>query len=778
MSTPGLAPHLLAGLSLALTLVAAPALAGPTVHNADFESGQSGKVPPGWTLREISARQGFTARLTDQNPAGGKQCLELACDKFLTFGPYGAVSQSVPARELRGKRVRFRALIRTSGLANFSAAGLFARVHRPAFRPGHCSEMNDRPERGKKWVEHSVVVDVADDAEHLEVGFVLHMAGVAWFDDATLEVLGPAGVGNTPPAPLTDRGRANLTAFARLLAYVRFFHPSDESAATDWSHFAVGHVAAVEAARSPEELAARLSELFGPLAPTLRTYVTGRPPPAVPALAAPPEGVAVRVLAWRHLGSNPNGLHGHYRSERVADRDLPGAAPLWRSPEPLPRPVEVYEADLGGGVSCRLPLSVYADAKGTLPRAVAKPKPSVKPADFQPTGDDRDTRLACVCLAWGVLQHFYPYFEETRADWPDALREALTSAATDADAAAFYRTMCRLIARLEDSHGSVRPGSGAPRYDGALPLSWDVVEGKLAVTWVDPAAQLRIKVGDVVESIDGTPAAECVKAAERLASGATPGHRRYRTCAGLRIGPASQPVTLALCTPTGTTYRLTLPRAPADDAPLRGPSMREPRLPRFARPAPGVVYLDLDRYNDEEFPKALEEAQKAEGVVFDMRGYPQVGMYLLRLFATKPWVGDRYSDVITVRPDRRGVKLETYKPPVTKPIVPPWKAKVAFLTDGRAVSYAETFLAVADNTKIGTIVGEPTAGSNGGIALYVLPDGTRVSWTGQKAVRADGSRLHGVGIQPAVTVHRTLKGLAEGRDEVLDKAVELVRPPK
>ncbi|MFL5241745.1 MAG: hypothetical protein ACJ8FY_06525 [Gemmataceae bacterium] len=324
--------------ALVLAIAAGPAHAAPPLTNADFESGQLGKVPPGWALRAISARQGFTARLTDQNPAGGKQSLELACKEFLTFGPYGAVSQSVPADTLRGKRVRFRAKVRTSGLANFAAAGLFARVHRPDFRPGHCAEMNDHPERGKEWVERSVVVDVAADAERLEVGFVLHMAGTAWFDDAALEVLGPAGVGNVPPGPLSDRGRANLTAFARLLAYVRFFHPSDASAATDWGRFAVGHVEAVEAARSPDELATCLTELFAPLAPTLRTYVTGKAPPAVAEPAAPSEGAAVRLLAWRHLGSNPNGLHGHYRSDRVADRDLPGATPLKLSPAPLPPP--------------------------------------------------------------------------------------------------------------------------------------------------------------------------------------------------------------------------------------------------------------------------------------------------------------------------------------------------------------------------------------------------------------------------------------------------------
>ncbi|HUR54009.1 MAG TPA: S41 family peptidase, partial [Gemmataceae bacterium] len=487
-----------------------------------------------------------------------------------------------------------------------------------------------------------------------------------------------------------------------------------------------------------------------------------------------PAGSDVRVVGWRHLGADPNGLHGRYKHERVADRDVPGS-PRKKGPDPLPKPTEVYDADLGGGVSCHVPLALFADAKGTIPKASAKPRLPVKPTDFPPTGDDRATRLACVCLAWGVFQHFYPYFEETKADWPTALTEALTAAATDPDAAAFNLTLRRLIARLEDSHGSVRPGSGAPRYDGALPLSWDVVESKLAVTWVDPAAKNRVKVGDVVEAIDGVAARERVKAASRVASGATPEHRRYRTCADLRIGPAGQPVKLDFRTPKGEAYSLTIERRLADDSPLRGPSMREPGTEAFARVAPGVVYLDLDRLRDEKFHAALAEARKAEGVVFDVRGYPLAYLTWLRLLADKPLIEDQYGDVLNPLPDRRGMRIE----PAKNPPFPPqavWRAKIAFVTDGRAVSYAETFLAVVENTKLGTIVGEPTAGSNGGIALYVLPDGTRVSWTGQKVVRADGSRLHGVGIRPAVPVRRTLKGLAEGRDEALERAIELVRP--
>jgi hypothetical protein len=45
-----------------------------------------------------------------------------------------------------------------------------------------------------------------------------------------------------------------------------------------------------------------------------------------------------------------------------------------------------------------------------------------------------------------------------------------------------------------------------------------------------------------------------------------------------------------------------------------------------------------------------------------------------------------------------------------------------------------------------------------------------------KVLKQDGSRHHGVGIQPTVPATRTIRGVAEGRDEVLDRAIAVVSP--
>ena len=100
------------------------------------------------------------------------------------------------------------------------------------------------------------------------------------------------------------------------------------------------------------------------------------------------------------------------------------------------------------------------------------------------------------------------------------------------------------------------------------------------------------------------------------------------------------------------------------------------------------------------------------------------------------------------------------------------------MTSGRAVSFGESVMGVVEAYRLGDIVGEPTAGSNGAANPFAVPGGYMLYWTGQRTLKQDGSRHHGVGILPTHPVSRTVKGIAEGRDEVLEKALELARTPR
>jgi C-terminal processing protease CtpA/Prc len=109
-----------------------------------------------------------------------------------------------------------------------------------------------------------------------------------------------------------------------------------------------------------------------------------------------------------------------------------------------------------------------------------------------------------------------------------------------------------------------------------------------------------------------------------------------------------------------------------------------------------------------------------------------------------------------------------------EPLQPRLFGKIAFLTDASAVSYAESILGIVEAYRLGEIVGSPTAGTNGNMNSCVLPGGYRVSWTGMRVVKHDGSEHHGVGIRPTIPISYTMKGIAEGRDEFLERALEVV----
>jgi C-terminal processing protease CtpA/Prc len=84
-------------------------------------------------------------------------------------------------------------------------------------------------------------------------------------------------------------------------------------------------------------------------------------------------------------------------------------------------------------------------------------------------------------------------------------------------------------------------------------------------------------------------------------------------------------------------------------------------------------------------------------------------------------------------------------------------------------------MGIVEYYKLGEIVGEATAGTNGNVNPFELPGGYTVSWTGMKVLKHDGSRHHAVGILPTIPASRTQAGVAAGRDEILDRGIAALK---
>ena len=756
---------LIVALAANVAVLASVGRAQTGPQNLDFEQGRAGAIPPGWFV----PTQGFTGTLSTKAPKQGSQCVHLRPRGSGERAPFGNLMQSFDAHAIRGKVVRFRAAVRTEAASPNGQAAMWMRVDRTDERMGFFDNMRDRPIRDENWRYYEIVGDIDPDAVSVNIGLMVQGEAEVWFDDVGFDIVGDvAPVEIQPPRKLARRGLANLVALSRLLGYVRYFHPSDEAAEADWEAFSISGVRAVEKARNPKALADRLRDLFGPVAPSVAIFETGHPPQVTQ--APPPQGDSadgLKIASWKHRGL---GLSARAQSIYSSERDFETVR-RGEASDGAAGALEALTADLGGGVSCRVPLSVYADREGTIPKAPGDIGPAIEATPRRYTGDDRTTRLAAVILCWNVLQHFYPYFDVVDADWAHELERALTAAATDKDEDAFLDTMQRMVAALQDGHGTVRFGGGA-RF--SIPLGWAWVEEQVVVTRVHPESTAYadgVRPGTIVHMIDGRPAAEALAEIEQLVSAATPQFRRWLGLRRLAIGSKDESVVLGIEDPTGRWRPVTVRRTIPD----QGFAARSGAV--VDEVEPGIFYLDFNRITNEEFTKALPKLASATGIVFDFRGYPRdiLPSTFFSHIIDSPAVSAQWHTPLVRRPDRANLEFERGGEWHLSPSEPYLKAKKVFIIDGRCISYAESCLGIIEHYKLGELVGEATAGTNGNTNPFTLPGGYRVNWTGMKVLKQDGSRHHGVGIVPTVPVSRTIKGIAAGRDEFLDKALEIVR---
>jgi len=753
-------PLLISLLLLGMPGQGADEVEGP-VRNPGFESVSDDGAPTHWIVPGPGA---FRASVVDDVSRSGDRALMIErlraagepADGEEAAHAWTSVTQVIDAGPWRGKRIDYSAAVFVDSQRPGGRAQLWLRVDRPGGQAGFFDNMLDRPILDALWTRRHIVGRVADDAERIAFGVILRGDGRAWVDDVRL-------VEAEAPAPPSERGLANIEAFATLYGILRYFHPSTESQGFDWNAFAIHGARVVEPAEYEQALAAALRDLVAPIAPGVEVWV-GEPDnaPAPKPLGAEP----THVVGMRHTGRGPDPgtmRPGYvYRSERIVE-----ALSLDPDASRIAGRRTVIVRSLGGGVSARVPITLGVRDGATLPRAAA---PDASHADLgvdqPPSIRDRATRLATVIVAWTAMQHFYPYFDLVDVDWPAQLRKALRAAAVDETTLDLLDTLRVMHATLRDGHGSVHhPGESA----WTVPARARWIDDQLVVVATASDAPPTLAPGDVILRIDGEPVADRRAHAVARICASTPGFLDHQSAGDVLLSASPGIARLDVRKPDGAQLTIVAQRLHAS----RAREIREPRPADGAMLAPGIVYVDLNGLGYEDLLTHMPALKAADAIVFDLRGYPgSAGAELLNHITPEVIHSATWQIPVFLFPDQRNVEFETSRWTLT-PKTPRLTAPIVFVTDGRAISYAESCMGIAEHYELGEIVGAPTAGTNGNVNVVVLPLNYRVAFTGMRVDKHDGSPLFGVGVLPTAPAAPTIAGIANGRDEVLEVAVEL-----
>lgn len=442
--------------------------------------------------------------------------------------------------------------------------------------------------------------------------------------------------------------------------------------------------------------------------------------------------------------------------------------------EPYCKVGEVVKKDLGSGLSAMIPLALFGNDKDTWPAGnpekLAALQQQLKDLPVNPETDVH-ARTGNIIITWNVFQHFYPYFDVVKTDWNLAFPSAVKDAYANATAYDFLRTLRKLTALVKDGHVQVYNPESMAKEGFAPAIEWAWIENKLVITQVLDT-NLPVKAGDVITDIDHLPAKKYFEEVNQNISAATPGWMHFRAQTASLQGPKDSKLEVTLLDEMNRKREIILSRNVnmRDYHGLVNPGDNEP----VRKVQEGIYYLNISKASMEQIRNKFPELEKASALICDLRGYPKsnheiIGHFLQENDTSKRWM--RVPQIIY--PDQENIAGYGEFAWNMKPQKPHLGAKVFFLLDGRAISYAESFMSFVEHYDLATIIGQPSAGTNGNVNTFNLPGNYQVSWTGMKVLKHDGSQLHGVGIFPDVYVERTIKGVRENRDEFLDKAIEL-----
>jgi hypothetical protein len=544
----------------------------------------------------------------------------------------------------------------------------------------------------------------------------------------------------------------NMAAFGQTFGYIRYFHPADQLASTNWNYLASVGADNVRLATDANDLATRLTLIFNNIASNTRHFPTNNPSTYLPPSTVNVGQVGVRkriyVATWltTALGYAAQNQEAEVKSGVIpAGFDSPAKPALY---------------DLGGGVSAYIPHSVSINfvSKATLPVLTGN---FVNPYNQSITPTTKGTNEGTVIVLWNVLQHFYPA-QKSGLSMRDALKMLQDQGLT-----ATLKALTKNIPNpqiyqdvLASSSGDfLNPDDGA--FYSYPPFAWSWIENQVVITRTLGESPSELGQGDVVKMLDGQPISSV------LQSFMLAGIPQSQALDKMLQGNAESVLSLQVQKFDGSLKTLSVKRTLSQPVP-------ETSLPVVYELRPDVVYMNLNELSPTIFANN-ETYFRYKNIILDARNNPSFSAY--NTFAT---IASHFAESSTInlgkaasisQPNQSSPTLSesiytaTVLPPYTRSSEGSPVYKTVILLNEKTHGDMEGWLRIFRSSNNLSWIGAPSAGSNSVFSI-ALPQAQVVFNTSQLLNTNSTSS-----VQPDVSVKRTIRGVRAGRDEILNRAI-------
>lgn len=371
---------------------------------------------------------------------------------------------------------------------------------------------------------------------------------------------------------------------------------------------------------------------------------------------------------------------------------------------------------------------------------------------------------------WNIINYFYPYRYLMDVDWDSTLYHFIPvflQASNDQD---FHLRFLDLVTQIDDTHGyTYSPVLSAITGDHFPLLGISFIEGKCVITKIHSTIS-GISVGDILLKVDGIDIKHFRDSLSHFTAASNEPTLNRNIARLLLRGQFSSLAQLELENSAGIVYSKSIKRLYSTSTYSQFNSDTNHTVWKITDC--GYGYVNMANLYPNQLDQMYTDLKHTPAIIFDIRNYPNGVIWsLIPYLYPSPITFALFTRQDPTYPgwfnwDSNIADLDSFSNP------DPYAGKVIILVNEVTQSHAEyTAMGLQQHPNAYTI-GSQTAGADGNVVGMFLPGGLYTLWTGLGVYYPDTVSAQRAGIRIDSIVTPTIKGIREGRDEVLEAALD------
>lgn len=701
------------------------------VFNLDFEKySKEDELPKDWIRWGESE-----LKIDSTNAVSGKNSMLVNVKEGEGFG---CVAYKLPAN-FKGKKITLEGFMKYENVSD-GFVGLLIRIDKDEQSVGFDNMQNQKLQGTSEWKKHTVTIDFKENADEIYIAGILVGKGKAWFDNFKVTIDGKP-IEKLKPVEkelsivekdtefdtgskfeitnLNEIQKRNLFILGKVWGFAKYYHPVIAEGKISWDYELFRMLPKINSQNFDGELVQWISKLG-----TFKTTTQKLPKESIIKLLPNTKWISDTNLISSELSSLLQKINSAERSDN----------------------------------------NYYIK----LHRSVNNPNFTDEKVYSKMEYSDTGVKLLAVFRYWNMIEYFSPNRHLMDENWDSVLTEFIPRITATKDQKEYTLTLLELIGKIQDTHANIWGYNSvldAFFGENIAPVKIKFVENKAVVVKLqDEFKDANLQVGDVIVSVNGVKVEDWLNNNLKYFPASNyPTQLRDVARKILRTNDNSIRLTIENNSGVKDVFVSTIKNKYFKEEPVSHKIINE-----------NIGYIYPGTLKKGEIHQIMDKFLDKKGLIVDLRCYPSdfiifsLSNYLLN--EKKDFVKFTAGDIkIPGLFTFRGGEMQ-----VGGKNKDAFKGKVIILVNEETQSQAEysaMALRVAPNAKV---LGSTTAGADGNVSTIILPGNIFTYISGIGVLSPDGSETQRIGIVPDIKMEPTIKGIRSGKDELLEKAIDLI----